>query len=95
MKSTAQGSFELLKFGLANVAWDSKCPSGYMYFLNTNYLNFVVHKDFNFKLGDFKELSTGESAWGMDLTWYGSFVCSNRAYQGGIFGIPETSITIS
>lgn len=88
------GTFEVLEFGNAEIVWDSKCPAGHMYFLNDNYIYFKHHKNFNFKLGEFKELPTGEDAYGMDLKWWGALTVSNRAYQGGVFGIPETSLTI-
>jgi hypothetical protein len=91
------GSFNILMFDQAEVVADSGVPAGYMYFLNTKYLGFKHHKDFDLKNGisPFEKVSTGQKAFAGELTWYGAFTCSNRAYQGVVTGIPENPITIN
>lgn len=32
------------------IIWDSDCPAGYMFFLNSRYIQFRPHRDFNFKV---------------------------------------------
>jgi len=93
--SKVNGSFSILMFDQAEMVADSSCPIGHIYFLNTKYLQFVHHKDFNFKVGPFKEVTTGEEAFASKISWYGAFTVSNRAYQGVIVNAPENPITIT
>ena len=89
------GSFVLLDFDTAEIVADSKCPTGHMYFLNTNYLQFVHHKDFDFTPSEFREIPGEEKGFAMDVNWWGALTCSNRGYQGVITDIPESAVTIS
>ncbi len=94
-KNHVNGSFSLLDFDQAEMVADSSCPSGHIYFLNTKYLQFVHHKDFNFTVGPFKEVTTGQEAFASKISWYGALTVSNRAYQGVIVSAPENPVTIT
>lgn len=89
------GSYETLKFGLAKFVVDDKCPAGHVYFLNTNYLYFRYHPDFDFALSPFEKVTTGEKAYAAELDWVGALTCSNRGFQGVVTGLPENPLTIS
>jgi len=94
-RKRANGSFMVLLFENGEITKDRRVPAGHMYFLNTKYIKFRHHKDFKFVLGDWQKVTTGEKAYALPLDWYGALTCSNRAFQGVITGIPETSISIS
>lgn len=47
--------FQALKFEGIDVIFDANCPTGKMYGLNTKYLKFYIHNDYNFKIGKFVE----------------------------------------
>lgn len=89
------GSFQVLMFDQAEVVADDKVPSGHIYFLNTNYLYFRYHPDFNFALSDYEKVTTGEKAYAAELDWVGALTCSNRGFQGVVTGVPENPLTIS
>ena len=52
-----------------------------MYFLNTDYLEMVVHTDANWTQADDK-MSVNQDAVVIPLLWMGNLVCSNRSLQG-------------
>ena len=52
-----------------------------MYFLNTDYLGLVVHRDANWSQMDDK-VSVNQDAVVIPMLWMGNLVCSNRSLQG-------------
>lgn len=83
--STADGGFVKMKYKGADVIFDggSGIPAAHMYFLNTDYLELVVHKDANMTVMD--ELKPyNQDAAVIPLLWMGNMTCSNRALQGVI-----------
>ena len=72
----ANYGFNSLRFKNASVVVDSHCPDGQMYFLNTNYLDFKVHKGRNFAFEDFKRLEGSDNIQSR-LFWMGQLVCTN------------------
>ena len=52
-----------------------------MYFLNTNYLEVVVHRDANWSTAD-EKVSLNQDAVVIPVFWQGQLVCSNRSLQG-------------
>lgn len=82
----ASMGFGGLKYMNADVVHDGGyggfAPAG-MYFLNTNYINFVTHKDRNFVPLD-RRMTVNQDAFVELLAWAGNMTCSNRFLQGRI-----------
>jgi hypothetical protein len=81
----AEAGFQSLKFASADVIFDSNsnfsATAEKMYFLNTDYLEMVVHSDANWTQADDK-MSVNQDAVVIPLLWMGNLVCSNRSLQG-------------
>lgn len=79
----ADGGFATLKYKGADVIFDggSGIPSNHMYFLDTDYLHLVVHRE-----ADLDELPEqrpyNQDAAVIPLIWMGNITCSNRRRQG-------------
>ena len=52
-----------------------------MYYLNTDYLEMVVHSEANWTRFD-EKMSVNQDAVVIPLLWMGQLVCSNRSLQG-------------
>lgn len=81
MKATA--GFVSLKYKKADVIFDggSGIPSAHMYFMNTDYLNVVVHEDANMTvLEEVKPYNQDAAV--VPVLWMGNVTCSNRSLQG-------------
>lgn len=81
--SDATGGFVSLKYKTADVIFDggSGIPTAHMYFLNTDYLELVVHRDAD--MTEVPELrSVNQDAVVMPIIWQGNLVVSNRSLQG-------------
>lgn len=81
--SSADAGFVSLKYKGADVIYDgnSSMPDAHAYFLNTDYLELVVHKDANMTVLD-QRMSVNQDAVVIPVIWQGNLVCSNRALQG-------------
>lgn len=81
--NNAQGGFLTLKYKNADVFFDSSggIPSQRMYFINTDYLEMVAHRDANMTLMDDLK-SVNQDAVVMPVLFQGNLVCSNRFLQG-------------
>ena len=81
----AQAGFVSLKYKTADVIFDggSGIPVNHMYFLNTDYLDLVVHKDANMTIMDEMKPYNQDAAV-IPILWMGNMVCSNRSLQGVI-----------
>lgn len=82
----ADGGFLALKFKSADVFFDGGTqgggiPTNHAYFLNTDFLDVVVHKDANLERLDDK-ISINQDAVVIPFLWQGNLVCSNRSLQG-------------
>lgn len=80
---TAQGGFLSLKYKNADVIFDggSGIQDSHMYFLNTDYLELVVHRDADLQI--IEEMRPyNQDASVTPILWMGNLVCSNRALQG-------------
>lgn len=82
----ADGGFTNLKFKDKPLVFDSNCPSGYIYFLNTNYLELVVHSSADLQTSDFVK-PNNQDARTAQILWMGNMVMSNAARQGILSGI--------
>jgi hypothetical protein len=78
--------FTAVKFMTADVIFDSD-PTNFTttgetgYFINTDYLKLVVHKDANWTVSE-EKMSVNQDATVIPLYWMGQLVTSNRARQG-------------
>jgi hypothetical protein len=74
-----------IKYKNADVLYDgnSGIPANHMYFLNTEYLKLVVHKD-----ADLTEIPeqrpVNQDGAVIPILWMGNLTCSNRFQQGVI-----------
>ena len=81
----ANGGFVTLKYKNADVLFDgnSGIPAAHMYFLNTNYLELVVHQDADLEVMEEMRPVNQDGAV-VPILWMGNLVCSNRKQQGVI-----------
>lgn len=82
-ETKANAGFVSLKYKNADVIFDggSGIPADSAYFLNTDYLELVVHKDADMAVMD--ELRpTNQDAAVVPVLWMGNLTCSNRSLQG-------------
>lgn len=79
----ANGGFVSLKYKNADVIYDNATgmPTSHMYFLNTDFLELVVHRDANMTVLD-QKASVNQDAVVIPVLWQGNLVCSNRSLQG-------------
>lgn len=79
----AKAGFVTMKYKQADVFFDSSggIPSLHGYFMNTDYLEMVVHRDADMTIMD--ELkSVNQDAVVIPVLWMGNLTCSNRFLQG-------------
>jgi hypothetical protein len=84
--SEATLGFQALKFQDADVIFDSNATNftttgEKMFFINTDYLELVVHRDANWTTLD-EKMSVNQDAVVIPIIWQGQFTCSNRSVQG-------------
>lgn len=79
----AQGGFVSMKYKTADVIFDgnSGIPAAHMYFLNTDYLQLVVHEDADLVTLD-EMRPYNQDAAVIPVLWMGNLTCSNRRMQG-------------
>lgn len=84
-KSSADGGFVTLKYKNADVLFDGNAgiPSAHMYFINTNYMELVVHSDADLAIMD-EVRPVNQDGAVVPILWMGNLTCSNRAQQGVI-----------
>lgn len=82
---TADGGFENLRFKGAVVMFDLYCTAGSMYFLNSKYLNWEVHKDADMATTDFVKPENQDARVAQILVM-GELTCSNASRQGLVSG---------
>lgn len=83
--TTATAGFTALKYNTADIIFDSNSNFGTtaekMYFLNTDYLELVQHRDAQWSQMD-EKMSVNQDAVVIPLIWMGQLVTSWRAGQG-------------
>jgi hypothetical protein len=84
--TVADAGFMNLTFKGVPIVFDRDCTSGYMYFLNSKYLSFVVHKDADFSTGPFVTPENQDVSTAMIL-FQGNLTTNNRRKLGVITGI--------
>lgn len=80
---SASGGFEGLKYKGSDVIFDgnSGIPTAHMYFLNTDYVELVVHSDADMEMvEDMRPFN--QDAVVMPILWMGNLVIGNRKLQG-------------
>lgn len=79
----ASGGFIELKYKNADVIFDggSGIPAAHMYFLNTDYIELVVHTDADLAVMDEMKPYNQDAAV-VPILWMGNMICSNRSLQG-------------
>lgn len=79
----ADGGFQSLKYKTADVMYDggSGIPANHMYFLNTDYLELVVHTDADLVVMDEMKPFNQDAAV-IPVLWMGNLTVTNRALQG-------------
>lgn len=79
----AQAGFQNLKYKTATVIFDggSGIPAAHMYFINTEYLELVVHQDADLEImPEMKPYNQDGEV--IPIIWMGNLVTSNRRLQG-------------
>ena len=82
---SASGGFVSLRYKNADVVFDgnSGIPVNHMYFINTNYLELVVHEDADLEvMEEMRPVNQDGSV--IPILWMGNLTCSNRKQQGVI-----------
>lgn len=83
--NAATAGFNALKYKSADVIFDSNSNFGTTaergYFINSDYLELVVHRDANWTTMD-EKASVNQDGVVIPVLWMGQLVCSNRARQG-------------
>ncbi len=87
-QSAANAGFDSVKFQRCDVIHDLEATNFTStnekgYFINTDYLELVVHRDANWTTLDDK-MSINQDAVVIPVIWQGQLVCSNRALQGAL-----------
>lgn len=82
-ETKANAGFVSLKYKGADVIFDggSGIPANHAYFLNTDYLELVVHRDADMTVMDEMKPYNQDAAV-VPVLWMGNLVCSNRSLQG-------------
>jgi hypothetical protein len=82
-EETAKAGFQTLKYKTADVIFDggSGIPTAHMYFMNSDYLELVVHRDADLEImEDMRPYNQDGSV--TPILWMGNLTCSNRRQQG-------------
>lgn len=80
-RASADAGFVALKYKGADVLYDANVLASHMYFLNTEYLKLVVHKDADLEQVE-EQRPVNQDGVVIPILWMGNLVCSNRAQQG-------------
>lgn len=81
---SADAGLVSLKYKNADVYFDSSdIPASHAYFINSNYLELVVHKDADLEIMESMR-PINQDGDVIPILWMGNLTCSNRAQQGVI-----------
>ena len=80
-RASADAGFVALKYKGADVLYDSQVPASHAYFLNTEYLKLVVHKDADLEQVE-DQRPVNQDGVVIPILWMGNLTLSNRAQQG-------------
>ena len=85
-RDSADPTFESLKFNMAVVEFDPNCATGQLYMLSSDVLEFVVHPEYDFNVGNFVE-PTNQWAKTAKVIFRGNLITKNRRKLGKLTGI--------
>lgn len=85
-KEMADAMFQSVNFRGVPVIWSGQCTSGYMYFLNTDYIGLNVDPDIDMTATEWKSIPNQLDRV-MQIVWKGNAVSSRRASLGVLTGI--------
>ena len=91
-KKMADYGFQTLEFMGKPIMADPNCPEGIMYFLNSKYINWRVHKDANFKVTPFHTDDT-RLAKKQEILLTGNLTINNCRKFGKLTDISYTAIS--
>ena len=80
-KMSANAGFAALKYKNADVLYDAQIPASHAYFINTEYLKLVVHKDADMEIVD-EQRPVNQDGVVIPILWMGNLTLSNRKLQG-------------
>ena len=72
--------------GHADMIADNHCPNGYMYFINTDYWQFVINSNRNF-YWTAEKTPTDQDAWVRQLILMANLICTQPRVQGVLTGL--------
>lgn len=75
--------FDNVGYKGAIVIWDKLCPTGDMFFLNSQQLRLVVHRDFDFRVHEART-PVRQLAVTQPVSWYGNLVALQCRMQGSL-----------
>lgn len=78
--------FENITFHGIPIVFDRDCSSGTMYMLNSNYLNFVVHKDADVEITPFQR-PVNQDVLSAQMLFMGNLTTNNRRMHAKLSGI--------
>lgn len=78
--NSAKAGFQSLMFNGKPIIVDSKCASGYLFFLNEKYLDLHAQRDENFRTEPFAK-PINQNVKSAKIYWMGAFTCSNVSRQ--------------
>lgn len=84
--ATAKGGFSSLMFNGIPIIADSKAPTGWLAFLNENYLHLYYHPDENFRFRKFQE-PVDQAVKTAKVFWAGGLMSSNNRLHGALTAI--------
>lgn len=85
-EGTREIGYDVVRFNGASVMVDSSTPSGYMYFLNTKWFEFYVHRKWDFRFRGFMEPTNQQRQVGQVIVW-SNLVCRSPRLQGVLTGL--------
>ena len=79
--TSANAGMVALKYKNADVLYDAQIPASHAYFINSEYLKLVVHKDADLEQVD-DQRPVNQDGVVIPILWMGNLTVSNRAQQG-------------
>lgn len=76
-KKLGDAGFQVLQFKGVPIVWDELCPTGNMYFLNTNHMNLTAHSEANFATTEFVK-PENQDARIAQILFMGNLTCDRR-----------------
>lgn len=80
-KTAANAGMTSLKYKGADVLYDAQIPASHAYFINTEYLKLVAHKDADLEQVD-EQRPVNQDGVVIPILWMGNLTLSNRKQQG-------------